>query len=490
MAVGSIMTEKQAKQAILNDYRNISGSRTFGSMYAANELAGMRAEQQVEQQYGEQIGQAYKSAMAQRSNILSSNLGTGYKEAMLGDTDKYLTQAYNQYMSKLSESRQEIASNVAKANEGVTSIVDTIAKNKAAYGNALFDYYDAYLAERQNTLDEDSYKKFMRSALWDKYYIYDFGTDTQAKADYDVARAAVERGEMTEDELFEKFWQYRRAKTRDELTAVAYDEVDGRKEYSSLYDEEGNLTLAGVDFFDQLENFAATHKNEGQSWSEYLQATNPELYDWATSYNPYNVGPDDVTYAGSFRTMTGRTSTDYTYSFLERFGGLTEKQTKSAFSKMYSALDTGKDIKLNDMDKVLSEFEALSKDIGLTENDIDWAKAKEIIAEYVSEANNAEAEVKSQGIKAGIEAAASGLMVVAGAVLMATGVGAVAGGGLMLLGALTSGIVASDIEAGEAVEQKYKANKTAAEDAYMQVLTAMVTKLQEKRRQAQIDQGF
>ena len=188
--------------------------------------------------------------------------------------------------------------------------------------------------------------------------------------------------------------------------------------------------------------------------------------------------------------MTGRTSTDYTYSFLERFGGLTEKQTKSAFSKMYSALDTGKDIKLNDMDKVLSEFEALSKDIGLTENDIDWAKAKEIIAEYVSEANNAEAEVKSQGIKAGIEAAASGLMVVAGAVLMATGVGAVAGGGLMLLGALTSGIVASDIEAGEAVEQKYKANKTTAEDAYMQVLTAMVTKVQEKRRQAQIDQRF
>ena len=490
MAVGSIMTEKQAKQAILNDYRNISGSRTFGSMYAANELAGMRAEQQVEQQYGEQIGQAYKTAMAQRSNILSSNLGTGYKEAMLGDTDQYLSKAYDQYMSKLSESKQTIASNVAKANEEVTSIVDTIAKNKAAYGNALFDYYDAYLAERQNTLDEDSYKKFMRSALWDKYYTYDFGTDTQAKADYDVARAAVERGEMTEDELFEKFWQYRRAKTRDELTTVAYDEVDGRKEYSSLYDEEGNLTLAGVDFFDQLENFAATHKNEGQSWSEYLQSTNPELYDWAASYNPYNVGPDDITYAGSFRTMTGRTSTDYTYSFLERFGGLTEKQTKSAFSKMYSALDTGKDIKLNDMDKVLSEFEALSKDIGLTENDIDWAKAREIVAEYVSEANNAEAEVKSQGIKAGIEVAASGLMIVAGAVLMATGVGAVAGGGLMLLGALTSGIVVSDIEAGEAVEQRYKANKTAAEDAYMQVLTAMVNKVQQKRRQAQIDQGF
>lgn len=490
MAVGSIMTEKQAKQAILNDYRNISGSRTFGSMYAANELAGMRAEQQVEQQYGEQIGQAYKSAMAQRSNILSSNLGTGYKEAMLGDTDQYLTQAYNQYMSKLSESKQTIASNVAKANEEITSTVDTIAKNKAAYGNALFDYYDAYLAEKQNTLDEDAYKKFMRSALWDKYYTYDFGTDTQAKADYDVARAAVERGEMTEDELFEKFWQYRRAKTRDELTTVAYDEVDGRKEYSSLYDEEGNLTLAGVDFFDQLENFAATHKNEGQSWSEYLQATNPELYDWASSYNPYNIGPDDMTYAGSFRTMTGRTSTDYTYSFLERFGGLTEKQTKSAFSKMYSTFEAGKDIKLGDMDKVLSDFEALSKEIGLTETDIDWDKAREIVAEYVSEADAAKAETKRQGIKGGVKAGVSGFMIAAGAVLMATGVGSVLGGGLMLLGAATSGAAVSDIEAGEAAEQRYKANKTAAEDAYMQVLTAMVNKMQQKRRQAQIDQGF
>ena len=493
MAVGSIMTEKQAKQAILNDYRNISGSRTFGSMYAANELAGMRAEQQVEQQYGEQIGQAYKSAMAQRSNILSSNLGTGYKEAMLGDTDKYLTQAYNQYMSKLSESRQEIASSVAKANEGVTSTVDAIAKNKVAYGNALFDYYDAYLAEKQNTLDEDAYKKFMRSALWDKYYTYDFGTDTQAKADYDVARAAVERGEMTEDELFEKFWQYRRAKTREELTAVAYDEVDGRKEYSSLYDEEGNLTLAGVDFFDQLENFAATHKNEGQSWSEYLQATNPELYDWAASYNPYNVGPDDVTYAGSFRTMTGRTSTDYTYSFLERFGGLTEKQTKSAFSRVYKDFDKkASDINTDDIDSMLGEFEQIGKEIGLTQEDINWENIRQQVSQYVEDAAQAREDAKYAKIDSGLAIGVGVLAVITGAIVTGASFGMAVPAGVAIAGAGLAGIAAGlgNIESITDAEEREEAYKKAAQDEYLRAVTAMVTKLQEKRRQAQIDQGF
>ena len=71
MAVGYIQTSDQAKK-FLQGMRNATGSRSFGSLYAANELAGARAEQQVEQQYGEQIGQAYKSAMAQRSNILSA----------------------------------------------------------------------------------------------------------------------------------------------------------------------------------------------------------------------------------------------------------------------------------------------------------------------------------------------------------------------------------------------------------------------------------
>lgn len=493
MAVGSIMTEGQAKQAILNDYRNISGSRTFGSMYAANELAGMRAAQNVEQQYGEQIGQAYKSAMAQRSNILSSNLGTGYKEAMLGDTEQYLSQAYNQYMSKLAEAKQTIASNVSKADEEITSIVDTTAKNKAAYGNALFDYYDAYLAEKQNTLDEESYKKFMHSALWDKYYTYDFGTDTQAKADYDVARAAVDRGEMTEDELFEKFWQYRRAKTRAELTAVAYDEVDGRKEYSSLYDEEGNLTLAGVDFFDQLENFAATRKGEGQSWSEYLQATKPELYDWASSYNPYNVGPDNMTYAGSFRTMTGRTSTDYTYSFLERFGGLTEKQTKSAFSRIYKDFNKkASDININDIDSMLSEFEQISKEIGLTQEDVNWKDIRWQVSQYVNDAKQAHQDAKDAKIRSGLAIATGVLAIIAGAIVTTASFGAAGGVGATIAVGGLSGIAAGldDIENITNAEEREKAYEKVAQNEYLRAVTAMVNKLQYERRQAQINQRF
>ena len=139
MANGFIQTPEQAKQTILSDYRNAAGSRTFGSLYTANELAGARAEQQVEQQYGEQIGQAYKAAMAQRSSILSSNLGEGYKTELSEDVQKSITQAYDKYMSDLSGAKQSIAQNVNKVASSIDTALGTEAENLAAYNNALGD---------------------------------------------------------------------------------------------------------------------------------------------------------------------------------------------------------------------------------------------------------------------------------------------------------------------------------------------------------------
>ena len=140
MANGFIQTPEQAKQTILSDYRNAAGSRSFGSLYAANELAGARATQQVEQQYGEQIGAAYKTAMAQRANILESNLGTGYKTELSEDVQKSLNQAYDAYMSKMSQSKQQIAETVSEANTEVDDVLQKYAENTAAYRTAHGDY--------------------------------------------------------------------------------------------------------------------------------------------------------------------------------------------------------------------------------------------------------------------------------------------------------------------------------------------------------------
>ena len=490
MANGFIQTPEQAKQTILNDYRNAAGSRTFGSLYAANELAGARATQQVEQQYGEQIGAAYKTAMAQRANILESNLGTGYKTELSEDVQKSLNQAYDKYMSDLSSAKQTIAENVGKVASSIDTTLGTEAENLAAYNNALGDYYVARDEEMRNTLSEEDYLKYTLDPLWSKYYAYDFSSTPELQQTYEMLQGLG----IGEDNLARIFNQYRRLKTMDELSQVAYEEVtdpDGtvRKEYSSLFDEEGNLTLAGVDFYDQLENFAAQRKGQGTSFGEYLQAKNPELFDWASSYNPYDVTQEaNNTRAGSFRTMTGRTSTDYEYSFIERFGGLTKSQTDKAFDKMYKQLNTSIDkIDANSIEGAIDQFKEISEHIGLTQEDINWTDVKNYVSQSLKESKEYAKTATEYKAAGGTGIALSIIMIIAGAVLTASGAAAPAGGALAAGGTaiLTAG--ANQVSAADDYEKASKVSKDNAKRAYLDTVDAMVTLLQSKQREAQIN---
>lgn len=484
MANGFIQTPEQAKQTILSDYRNAAGSRTFGSLYTANELAGARAEQQVEQQYGEQIGQAYKAAMAQRSSILSSNLGEGYKTELSEDVQKSITQAYDKYMSDLSEAKQSIAQNVNKGTSSIDTALGTEAENLAAYNNALGDYYVARDEEMRNTLSEEDYIKYTRDPLWAKYYTYDF---SENPAMQNIYEDALKSG-FSEDDLAKVFSEYRRLKTLDELSQVAYEDVtdpDGtvRREYSSLFDEEGNLTLAGVDFYDQLENFAAQREGQGTSFGEYLQTKNPELFEWAKSYNPYDV-TDDQTRAGSFRTMTGRTSTDYEYSFIERFGGLTKSQTDKAFDKIYKHLDKGVDI--SNVESAIDQFKEISEHIGLTQQDINWTYVKEQVSKALSTSKEYKKLSKEYKASGGTGIAFAILGYIGSLIMTATGAGAPAGLGTAGLStALMAGGI-SELQTAEEYENASSAYEAAAKRAYLDTIDSMINLLQSKQRQAQI----
>ena len=310
MANGFIQTPEQAKQTILSDYRNAAGSRSFGSLYAANELAGARATQQVEQQYGEQIGAAYKTAMAQRANILESNLGTGYKTELSEDVQKSLNQAYDAYMSKMSQSKQQIAETVSEANAEVDDVLQKYAENTAAYRTAHGDYAQSWVDYMRNNLSEEEYAKFITSPDWRNYVTLDFGDDEKAASQYQLLQKFVDAGIMTDQQLRETYAQYYRLKTTEELSTPTFvEEVDPEtgetfRKYTSIVDDEGNITAAGKNYFDFLENYAATRQGKGPSWEEYLSENNPELLDWAKTYNPYNYTADP-TNAGTFRTVYG-----------------------------------------------------------------------------------------------------------------------------------------------------------------------------------------
>ena len=497
MAVGYIQTSDQAKK-FLQDMRNATGSRSFGSLYAANELAGMKAEQQVEQQYGEQIGQAYKSAMAQRSNILSSNLGTGYKEAMLGDTEQYLSKAYDQYMSKLSQSKQAIASSVSKANEAVTSELEKQAANVLELNKSYSPYSKYYMEWIRNNLSEEEYSEIVNSPDWKNYMTADFGDDAETKARYDELVALEEEGKLSpeqEAELKELRVSYYRLKSEQELTTPAYvEEVDPEtgekfKHWTSLVDDQGNLTEAGINYYDFLENYAATRQGKGPSWEQYLSETNPELLDWAKTYNPYLAGTKDPFWAGTMRTAHGTMSNDYKYTFLERMGGLSSKQIDSVFGDINKLTNKSiDDINVNDVKGFISQYRKLAEQAGLEK--VDWDAIDKQADVYLQQIKDYEKEIKSAKIGAGIGGAAIALLVIGmAAATIATGGGAAAvlgaAGTAVGAGGFTSAIMNS-VDAIEALEDDKKAQEDLLKKEYLNSLVTMVNEVNAKKREQQI----
>ena len=497
MAVGYIQTSEQAKK-FLQGMRNATGSRSFDSLYAANELAGMKAEQQVEQQYGEQIGQAYKSAMAQRSNILSSNLGTGYKDAMLGDTDQYLSKAYDQYMSKLSQSKQAIASSVSKANESVTDELEKQAANVLEYNKAAPKYADYYMNWLKNNLSEEEYSEVVNSADWKNYMTADFGDDAETQARYDELTSLEEAGTLSpeqETELKQLRASYYRLKSEQELTTPAYvEEVDPEtgetyKHWTSIVDDQGNLTEAGINYYDFLENYAATRKDAGPSWEQYLSETNPELLDWAKTYNPYLAGTKDPFWAGTMRTAHGTMSNDYKYTFLERMGGLSSKQIDTVFGDINKLTNKSiDDINVNDVKGFISQYRKLAEQAGLEK--VDWDALDKQADVYLQQIKDYEKEIKSAKIGAGIGGAAIALLVIGmAAATIATGGGAAAVFGAAATaggaGGLTSAITNS-VDAIEALEGDKKAQEDLLKKEYLNSLVTMVNEVNAKKREQQI----
>lgn len=497
MAVGYIQTSDQAKK-FLQGMRNATGSRSFDSLYAANELAGMKAEQQVEQQYGEQIGQAYKSAMAQRSNILSSNLGTGYKDAMLGDTDQYLTKAYDQYMSKLSQSKQAIASSVSKANEAVTDELEKQAANVLELNKSYSPYSEYYMEWLKNNLSEEEYSEIVNSADWKNYMTADFGDDAETKARYDELTSLEEAGTLSpeqEAELKALRASYYRLKSEQELTTPAYvEEVDPEtgetyKHWTSIVDDQGNLTEAGINYYDFLENYAATRKDAGPSWEQYLSETNPELLDWAKTYNPYLAGTKDPFWAGTMRTAHGTMSNDYKYTFLERMGGLSSKQIDSVFGDINKLTNKSiDDINVNDVKGFISQYRKLAEQAGLEK--VDWDALDKQADVYLQQIKDYEKEIKSAKIGAGIGGAAIALLVIGmAAATIATGGGAAAvlgaAGTAGGAGGLTSAIMNS-VDAINALEDDKKAQEDLLKKEYLNSLVTMVNEVNSKKREQQI----
>ena len=468
---GMIFDTSDIKSQLAEANRDYYGRKVWENLYGSIDYAKQKQLGRLEQDYSSAVSEAYASAHRANQAIAGSNLGVGYKAAASEATDLALSEAYDTYRQKYLEGVSEVENLSAKQTENVTNALSEQAKYTRDFAGKPYEYlqyvFNKYSeGERANNI-------FYNEELWKRY----------------TKEVKDERGNPTGE---------RELKSWDEIANYgAYEELADKlgnieKQWTGLFDASGNLTIKGVDFFDQMINQLA-YEGQGISFSNWLAENDEKLYDWARSYNPYNY-TEAGTNLGSFKTMVGLTSTDEKYTFMERFGGLSKSEVDSMYSGFTNKLNelnkkisssSGKNSKqiTSEFTNLTAEIGKLTKQLGITsdiENEI--GMSLDDLGKYL--ASNASTAVSNgdiwlQGVQTAVTSIGSG-----------AAIGAKAGGGKgAIIGAIVGAVVGSVAAAVEAqgTKEQNKELAKASRDAYDNLVTTLITYSQNKQREAQIN---
>lgn len=463
---GMIFDTADIKSQLAAANRDYYGRKVWENLYGSIDYAKQRQLGKLQQDYSSAVNEAYASAHLANQNIAASNLGVGYKAAASEANDLALEEAYNTYRQKYLAGVSEVESLSAQQTQNVTNALGEQAKYMSDFAEKPYEYlkyvFDKYSeGERANNI-------FYNEELWKRY----------------TKEVKDEAGNPTGE---------RELKSWEEIANYgAYEEVEGKKQWTGLFDNSGNLTIKGVDFFDQMINQLA-YEGRGISFGNWLAENDEKLYEWSRSYNPYNY-TEAGTNLGSFKTMVGLTSADEKYTFMERFGGLSKSDVNNMYSGFTNKLtelnkkissSSGKDAKqiASEFTGLTAEIGKLTKQLGITadiENEL--GMSLDDLGKYL--ANNASAAVSNgdiwlQGVQTALTSIGSGAVI-----------GAKAGGGKgAIAGAIVGAIVGSAFAALEAegTKTQNKELAKASRDAYDNLVTTLITYSQNKQREAQIN---
>ena len=463
---GMIFDTSDIKSQLAQANRDYYGRKVWENLYGSIDYAKQRQLGKLQQDYSSAVNEAYASAHLANQNIAASNLGVGYKTAASEANDLALEEAYNSYRQKYLAGVSEVESLSAKQTQNVTNALSEQAKYESEFAEKPYEYLQ-YVFNKYSEGDRAN-NIFYNEELWKRY----------------TNEVKDEAGNLTGE---------RELKSWEEIANYgAYEEVEGKKQWTGLFDNSGNLTIKGVDFFDQMINQLA-YEGRGISFAQWLAGNDEKLYEWSRSYNPYNY-TEAGTNLGSFKTMVGLTSADEKYTFMERFGGLSKSEVNNMYSGFTNKLtelnkkissSSGKNAKqiASEFTGLTAEIGKLTKQLGITsdiENEL--GMSLDDLGKYL--ANNASAAVSNgdiwlQGVQTALTSIGSGAVI-----------GAKAGGGKgAIAGAIVGAIVGSAFAAAEAegTKTQNKELAKASRDAYDNLVTTLITYSQNKQREAQIN---
>ena len=473
---GTVFTVNNAKRQMLEQNRDVQGNLSWKNMFAYNDLNAARAQELSKVDYASSVNQAY-TAYLQNQNLINNSgiVGSG-RQLFNNENAAALQSAYDTFMQRRQADIDAITSGHARIAQGIDDELAYQAQNVVDYQNSHFDYLQ-YLYDTYRHGDNDPFE----DEMWRRYIITD---------------------EYGDERLM----------TKEELSMPKANELDdGTLEWESLFDDKGNLTFRGVDFFDQMQNQFANEQNRGiTSFGRYLAENNPELYEWSKTYNPYNY-TEAGTNQGTFKTMVGMTSTDADYAFAERMGGLSSGQIKELYSDFanltssFDELDASKDASkiVKQMKETTDELFGMLQQLGIDDDLREVGVDENLMNTIFVEATNAIKSNKKMnnewwssvlisagagaligGTKAATATSVTNVIPVAGtavniaATIIGTIGGFLIGGGIGMFGATST------------QNRQKELNKATADNTkilYDQMVNELINYSLHKRRQAEID---
>lgn len=422
--------------------RDYSGQRTWGQAYGAINLAEQSAMANVEQDYAASMNQAYQSALQNKAAIAGSNVGTGYKTEAIASIDEALSSAYDSYLQNYLQGRADIAENMDAYRGTVTKNLEQQADYVQRYEQAHWDYLrKMYEMHQKGELESSGYYDPFEEANWKKYL----------NITTDEAGVETEAGLMNEALLLSKFM-----------------------------DNEGNLTQAGVDFYEQMEQDMAQRTDvQAYTFQDYLRGEKQykDLPEWANTQYAFSYDPTyegDTTGQSMFNTMFGRMSQDNVYTFAERKYGMTSGQLERSYEPFKSAVENLNTLMADSasakkvdaaFDEVIAQYDKLAKDFNYTDNSL-RDQLEELKRQYRAAGSGDTGEVVGSTLAGGM----AGFLAATGG---AAAAGASAGPIGAAIGALV-GAIGFGIQQGVNTYKQTRADEENARAAYNAAIAAFL----------------
>ena len=285
--IANTLEENDRLQNDIRVWRQLFGNASLG--YEAQSAA-------AQTDYASAMAEAYKASLLGRENIYRAGLSAGDTKSALHTYDTNLASAYSTYLQKYRESQ-------ASTNEGYATEIGAINTELQDRGQKFADLYSSAFKYWTDILSGSELTS----------------TDAEGKS---TTKNLVDEYQLTD--LFDdngKILPWEQAMTRFMDANGALTER-GRQ----FYDQVFNIKPVGYEWTDEKGN---THS--AVSFAQWLSDTNPDLYTWVASADPYNYNRAG-TNLGTAKVLAGLESTDDEYAPYQYADWSTLKDQKSSGS--------------------------------------------------------------------------------------------------------------------------------------------------------------